>query len=564
MVVYQGHSVNGSSSGSNTRSGKQQMEYVLLPRLSQLLYAAQPQSIQSTRSNHNANELHSPTTACPSTSTGVHDTSDNDALVSMSLNDDGFSVEHTSDSDYIEPGGNAHSNGTLDEDLFVESVGGKRSRDDEDNDDYSSSESGILSKARRPKRRRALLTHNSEQDDSGDEGEFSTIPGPSSLKPERSTKPSASTEVIRKKMEHKPREKHNVRKWTNIMSRVTIIEEGDVIKFTFGGHECTHSSGFASDFSSESDSFLKNDGSSVDFDHSCAALQGFNMCFYRPLNMVFCKTHKKCIPLGSLKSHISSSAQVERHSYTLPRIRKGNAIEIFLSHIALSFNLPYDQTFHSQGADIKQLPKPIPNIEEPRIYLQCPECEMWLCQSDERRWKSPTVRLHLKRNSKCAQLLQIPESERPALKECYGQRPCGTGGIGPEMRVPLIEIIGWSPTSSEMPPSIEEAESPMKSVDPSSQEYAKSLKWYELVPQETAECIQLLCRLPNPSRSNASTSADPMSHQNRANILERGLHEVHTFLQKYLEEANDFVDSCDDGLRLNLTEGLVLKCPVVL
>ncbi len=524
------------------------MECVLLPRVS-LLHAAQPRSIQSTRSNDNANESHSSTKTRPSTTTSIRDTSHNEALDSIMLPDDGdLSVEDTSTSDYSEPGGNARSNGFLDN----ESVRRKRPRDDE-NEDFISSESGIFStrkKAGHPKRR-TVPTHCAEESDSDDEDGTLKTPGPSGGDPKRPL-----MEINRTK--HGACEK--VRKWLNPKSRVAIIEEGNVITFTFDGRECTHSSGFASDKSSESksDSF-----SSADFDDSCAALEAFNMSFYRPLNTVFCKTHRKCIPLGSLKSHISSSALVERHSYTLPRIRKHNAIETFLSHIASAFNLPHDQTFHLQGADVMQLPNPIPYIEEPRLHLQCPQCKMWLCQSDKGGWKSGTLRLHLTHNSKCIQLLQIPESERPALKECYGQRPCGLGGHGYETRVPFVEIIGWSP-GSETRLSTKEPERPMESVDPSSQEYAKVLKWCELMPRESAECIRLLCLLPNPSQFNTSTSADSMFPQNRAVILERGLHEVHVFLRQYLEEANDFVDSCDAGLRLTLTEGSVSKCPVVL
>lgn len=517
------------------------MLYVLLPRRSQRFHAVQPH-FQSTTRNADANTLFSPSQATkthPSTAFCVPDASDDDALALTSSDEGDLSVGDTMASDHTEAGVSACSSGLSDNDPPVVSAGGKRLKD------CTSSEYGNFStrnKAGNLKRKRG-----SEPNDSDGSAASSTIPKPS-------RNPKRSTGVDRKQTKHQPREK--VSKWSNPKSHVAIVEEGSVIRFTFDGHECTHSSGFASDTFSESDSF-----SSADFDHSCAALKAFNMCFYRPLNAVFCKTHRKCIPLGSLQSHISSSILVERHSNTLPRMRKHKASEIFISHIASAFNLRYDQTFHLQGADIIQLPNPIPCIEEPRKHLQCPECKVWLRESDTRGWKSDGLRQHLAHKSKCALLLQIPESERPALKECYGQRPCGLGGHGREMRVPFVEIIGWSPTtlSSEMPSSIEEPEIPMKYVDPSSQEYAKVLKWDELVSQETAECLRLLCLLPHPSRSKASTSAGPMSPQNRANILERGLHEVHLFLQKYLEEANDFIDSCDAGLRLNLTEGSVLK-----
>jgi len=77
-------------------------------------------------------------------------------------------------------------------------------------------------------------------------------------------------------------------------------------------------------------------------------------------------------------------------------------IRTFLSHIAAAFNLLHDQMFHLQGADVMQLPNSTPYID---LHLQCPQCKMWLCQSDKRGWKSGTLRLHLTYNSKCTQLL---------------------------------------------------------------------------------------------------------------------------------------------------------------
>jgi len=94
-------------------------------------------------------------------------------------------------------------------------------------------------------------------------------------------------------------------------------------------------------------------------------------------------------------------------------------------------------------------------MEEPRIYLQCPLCQTWLNQSGEshrRGWKSHGVVLHLKQlNSKCAKLLEIPESERPAMKECHGQRPCGTAPlrVGDELHIPFVEIVGWNLKTQE-------------------------------------------------------------------------------------------------------------------
>ena len=146
-------------------------------------------------------------------------------------------------------------------------------------------------------------------------------------------------------------------------------------------------------------------------------------------------------------------------------------------------------------------------------------------------------------------MLEIPESERPTLNECYGQRPCGTGPLGQDAHIPFVEIVGWNPTvtSSEVPPPIQESLS-QKLVDLATQEYAKILKWTEQFPPETMECLQFLCMLPNPSQTDMFN--DPISHQKRRKILERGLQEVHAFLKGYIQEANDFVDSCDPGFRL--------------
>ena len=460
----------------------------------------------------------------------------------------------TSDSDYAELGRDPCSNP-----VFGGSVGQKRSRslDGEESRVYTSSESGILTKkdkARHPKRSwGAVPTLASEREDRNNEEDFSTNSVSSSHKPEVS---SASRKVAQKKTKGQPSQTNAIQQWSNPSSSLMITKDHDEIKFIFDGQECKHFPASNSSKSVPDSSFTTSRVSSPDFDDICAALKAFNMCFYRLLNMVFCKTHKKCLPLASLKSHIVSSVLAPRHTHTLPRIKTGNPIEIFTSHVALAFDLPPDQMFHSQGSNTKQLLKPIPYLTEPRLYLQCPLCKVWLCEGSESGWNSSNIRHHLQKNDKCAQQLQVPESEQPALKTCFAQRPCGTGGTGLETQVPLVEIIGWSPSNSKEQPAIQELENLIKLIDASSQEYANVLKWCEIIPQEIAECIRLLCLLPNP-HCNVPTAADPVSHQNRPKILEQGLYEVHTFLKQYLQEANEFLDGCDSGLRRQLTKGSV-------
>ena len=530
------------------------MAYVLLPRVSRRLRIGARSPIQSAHST--GNESGPPTSTNAQVHSNTAHVSDSDDA-SASMSDDSPNAGYTSDSDYF--GSNKNTTGSqihLDKrELFAKSIGRKRSREDYDYDDEDGIANNLEALVRgEAKRRRRRRKTDSEQNDSAEEGESFANPLSSGPMSEVSSGPSASKANTRKKAARKRRRKQTaLRHWSNLNSRVTIIAENDRVRFIFDGHECSHSSVFDRDLSSTS----HPDPPIAEFDDDCAALEAFNMTFYKPLNMVFCRTHKVCLPLASLTSHISSLS----HTKTLPRMKGGCAKESFLSHVASAFDLPPSQTFYSQGSNTKQLPKPIPSMEEPRMYLQCPLCQTWLNQTGGRKgWKSHGVVRHLKRpGSECARLLEIPESERPALNECYGQRPCGTGPLGQESHIPFVEIVGWNPTaaSSEVPPPIQESQN---LVDPATQEYAKNLKWTEHFPPETAECLRFLCMLPNPSQSDVFN--DPTPHQKRRKILERGLHEVHTFLKGYLQEANDFVDSCDPGFRLRLTEGSVSRVVV--
>ena len=556
----QGHrdKLGSPSSATNIRAGKQRMAYVLLPRLSRRLHIAARSSIQSTHFNESENTHSSQVGPSTSTSTNAlvrsrtaHSDADDDEFASMS--DGSLFSDYTLASDYSESNRiTTRSRGHLDkEELFAKIAGGKRPRDDDEDENGASNNSGVSAVRSEAKRRKQSRKTDSEQDHSADEDEAPANPLPSGPMPEISASSSASKAVNATRKHH--RKEICLRQWSNLSSRVTIIAEIDRFRFIFDGHECRHSSQSDLDPSSTSHS----DSPVDEFDDGCAALEAFNMAFYKPLNMVFCQTHRVCIPLTSLISHISSLS----HTKTLPRTK--GVKEMFLSHVTSAFDLPTGQTFHSQGSNATQLPKPIPSMEEPRIYLQCPFCQTWINQTGGRRgWKSHGVVQHLKRpGSECARLLEIPESERPALKECYGQRPCGPGPLGHESHIPFVQIVGWNPTAASSPP-IQESENPGNLVDPSSQEYAKCLKWTEYFPQETAECLRFLCMLPNPSQSEVFD--DPISHQNRRKILERGLHEVHTFLKGYLQEANDFVDSCDPGFRLRLTEGSVSRVVTVI
>jgi len=329
--------------------------------------------------------------------------------------------------------------------------------------------------------------------------------------------------------------------------------------FTFQKRCCTHSTplkGIQTFLADPSRVPPATQEYSPDFDTSCIALESFNMCFYRPLHMVFCRTHNICIPLSSLRQHITSPQIRERHTGIITGSFGMNTIDPFLAHVASAFGLPLDQTFQSQGSDTKQLMKPIPYMEEPQIYFQCPSCKTWLNRGGKGGWKCQAVIRHLRQpNSKCAWLLKIPESERPALKECHGQRPCGTTGLGEASHVPFVEIIGWSP---ETPQAVscsfvdEPPANPTKpEIDTLSQQYVQICKWNIDFPISMAEALHELCLLPSSLPFSDEDDNDNLEEE----TLERGLYEVQNFLRCYLEDGNTFVNTCEVGFRSNLTAG---------
>ena len=441
------------------------------------------------------------------------------------------------------------------------SVGRKRSRDGE-NEDVTSDESQSLTVQRR-RSKCCRTTNTSEGHNSSDE--FLATLVSSKPKVNGSTKPKT---VIRKKL--KPR-----RKLQTKPSSVTAINDvrlfirplGQTHTFTFQNKSCTHSSPVVLNQGTPSTPTDLPDSHSTapddDFDTSCIALKAFNMSFFRPLGMVFCQIHKVCVPLCSLKSHITAAIR-RRHTGTLAGAGGKNLIGPFLSHIASTFHLPLDQTFSSQGPETKQLSKAIPYMEAPRIYLQCSSCKIWLYQSGKGGWESPAVKRHLtesESNTQCAKLLLIPESEKPVLKECYGQRPCGTRGVGNEATIPFIEILGWSPeTAPTVPHSPQQPTCPPNPQLDLSQQYVTACKWNTYFPTSLAEVLHELCLLPNSSFFTGDDEGDDDDTENQNNdaeTLERGLYEVQIFLRRYLENANAFVNSCEIGFRTTLTHGYV-------
>ncbi len=265
--------------------------------------------------------------------------------------------------------------------------------------------------------------------------------------------------------------------------------------------------------------------------------------------------------LSSLRGYITSSQIRQRHTGIITGSFGMNTVDTFLAHVASTFGLPLDQTFHSQGPDTQKLLKPIPYMEEPRIYLQCPSCKMWLNRSGKGGWKCGAVVRHLRQpNSECARLLEIPESVRPALKESYGQRPCGSTGLGDASHIPFVEIIGWSPETPQAAPTdesfIEEPSAPANptnpEIDPLSQQYVGICKWNIDFPIPMAEALHELCLLPS---SLPFSDSDDSDIDDPEETLERGLYEVQHFLRRYLEDSNAFVNLCEVSFRSNITAG---------
>ena len=219
--------------------------------------------------------------------------------------------------------------------------------------------------------------------------------------------------------------------------------------------------------------------------------------------MIFCQIHKVCVPLSSLKSHITMAISW-RHTGIMAGPFGKNIINPFLSHITSAFDLPLGQNFSLQGLQTKQLSRPIPYMEEPHIYLQCPSCKLWLRQSGKGGWESPAVKQHLtqsKSDTQCARLLLIPESKRPPLKECYRQCPCGTRSVGNQATIPFVKIIGWSPDTAAAAGdsginSHQQSTHPPNSEMDLSQQYVTACKWNTYFPVSLAEVLHKLC-LPN-------------------------------------------------------------------
>lgn len=462
----------------------------------------------------------------------------------------------------MEPTGNAS---VFYKDSAVETVGRKRPREGEENTDYTSDEPQMLTiKGRRLKRRR--MTNMFEGNNSSDK--FLATPGSPRPELNGSIKTLASKTVERKKL--KPRRKTQPKQKTVTAmkdNQLFVRPLGETHTFTFQNQSCTHSlpvvlnQGTASASTDATGSLSMPD---YEFDTTCVALKAFDMSFFRPLGMIFCQIHKVCVPLSSLKSHITTAIS-RRHTGIMAGPFGKNLIDPFLSHVASAFDLPLGQIFSSQGLQTKQLSKPIPYMEEPRIYLQCPSCKLWLCQSGKGGWESPAVKQHLtqsKSDTQCARLLLIPESKRPPLKECYGQRSCGTRGVGNQATIPFVEIIGWSPNAAAAAGdsginSHQQSTHPPNSEMDLSQQYVTACKWNIYFPVSLAEVLHELCLLPN-SSFFIGEEADDNDAQNQnvdAETLERGLYEVQIFLQHYLENANTFVNSCEVGFRSALTHG---------
>lgn len=563
---------------SARKPGKQQRAYVLLPRRVKSLPVALPQSTQGTHSCDIATELRSPlqstlarvrpeayvSTLDDSVSTNANDTATSDSSALVFSDEDELSTENDPDMDYTEPGNNFYSKGILDEDQPVEFVGRKRRRDNNESDSDKSGKPTTRGNTRRCSKRSQRTVHTSEQDDSAEKIPGS-LPGSSRPEPKGPAKPSTSKAVARKRAKrnpHKQTQSEHSATPSLLFSndRLFIHPQGNTYKFTFQNLLCTHllPSNPQGTLSPATIPHPIAPDSLSDFDSSCVALRALNMCFFRPLNMVFCRTHKVCVPLSSLKNHITAGTR-QRHAGMMTGPFGTNLIEAFLHHVASAFHLSLTQTFYSQGSDIKQLSKPIPYMDKPCVYLQCPLCKLWLRQSGKGGWRSAALRQHLqhRRSGKCSPLLEIPEAERPVLKECYGQRPCGIRGLD---HIPLIEIVGWNPemarpSSTDSRLRVITSASPDKPAtatpDPLSQEYVEACKWNIYFPTSAAETLHELCLLPNLFFS----ARDDQNQNIDEETLERGLYEVQNFLLAYLKDANSFIDTCEVGFRSTLTRG---------
>ncbi len=523
MVIYQGQPATGSSSGTL----RQRMAYVLLP----------------SRSHH----------------LRVTPTSSSTPNVNGNLSS---SSNLLSDEDCVPSDGASASKFLPDNDTSFRQKRQRNEADIVEETDYAPSEtdeepSTIKCQTRREKRQKKTHTPDLDAlayDDSSTSKQAATAKPPRNVRAKKSVankrKPSARRDL---KSDGQPR------LHLNSDNRLFVHPIGKTFEFSFKGRKCTHSSHPMASRRSQASKFDLSPSASADFDSSCIALEAFNMIFYWPLNLVFCSTHKACIPLSSLECHISSSTIRQPHTGTFARLQHQGVYQPFLEHVAAAFQVPIDQTFRSQGSDTKQLQKPIPYIQEPRKYFQCPSCQKWLYHTIDNGWNSLAARRHFQESPQCSELRKLPESKRPSLKVCYGQRPCGpashfTSGV------PFVEIVGWSPEmavpSFPAPNSSEHLEDSSSSMDLSSQRYISARKWNLQFPVATATFIHKLCLLSGaPSCLSEDDDSETDTQRAHEESLERGLYEIQIFLRSYLEDANSFVSNCDVGFREAITEG---------
>lgn len=350
--------------------------------------------------------------------------------------------------------------------------------------------------------------------------------------------------------------------------RLSVTAEGT---YACSGVKCCHSAS-SSDWKNIDWASRVNEVEFDELDFSCCALLELGMCIYKPLSLVLCVRCKFLLDLKSLRSHAQGA-----HQGVLPWTRPGgvNKYDKLISHVKDAFDIP--EKF------LPPLPlmvhRPIPLLDKPEPYLQCPnpECGMvWICkdikigrrgihkhfqavqvcnESDEaERLKTEAGWTLKERQLK----LTIPADKwKPFLDtmQAYGQLvyPGDTRGGGMKRLVALCPT-GWAPQvvsdnknndaldtdhDGEMQPTI---------VD---QSYAEDLGWKALFNTSEGDKINDWKLLLTPFDEDEDGYEE--EERKKTQALERGISEVRAFLYEYLESANLCVKSYSEVFRQELT-----------
>ena len=328
-----------------------------------------------------------------------------------------------------------------------------------------------------------------------------------------------------------------------------------------------------------------------ELDNSCLALEELNMCVYKPLNMILCRSCEMLLDCTTLLGHLQNDA----HRKSVPTVRSLNTVidtkkdgksarappkvTFFIKHITLAFNL------NKSFPDHAIVHRPLPFMPVPEIFDHCPACNAAFVNKKQDLFNTKRVlQHHFKQIPDCGRSEAVkaikmaqwtPEQTRKdsapverweafAATRKYGQFVYpGFSGV-PRRVVYFSE--GWRPISTantdgsnsntditnvdadvneQLPDSVKE---------PIIQDYIEKLGWDDVF-RTSADCNlinvwkQMLSSIPEHPRHKYTEE-----ELKQEAALEEGLPHVRVFLLEYLQDANKWVKGCSEIFRRQITE----------